>query len=151
TDQWNGSVSLTTPTFRHLTASASFAIARTPIFREAAPGRSQQITATIDLRPTNALRSTFQLSRLTIDRRRCGSRFSTETIPRLKVEYQLSPAIFFRFVGQYSARHRSPLVDRNGVPIWVPIVPDTTGVPDRGPDQGEDTNEFRMDWLFSYR
>jgi hypothetical protein len=112
-----------------------------PIFREAAPGRSTQLDATVDVRPTAGLRGTFQLSRLTLDRSRDGSRFSTETIPRLKVEYQLTRAIFFRFVGQYSAREQAPLLDLAGNPILVAGVKDT----------GFTENEFRMDWLFSYR
>ena len=70
-----------------------------------------------------------------------GSQFSSETIPRIKVEYQVSPPIFLRLVGQYAARSRSALRDRNGNPILVNAVLDT----------GEVTNEFSTDWLFSYR
>jgi len=32
----------------------------------------------------------------------------------LKTEYQVTPAIFLRLVGQYSARSRTPLLDRSG-------------------------------------
>lgn len=140
-NQWSGSLGVTSPTYRHFTAAASVGWGEIPIFREAAPGRSTQLDATVDIRPTAGLRGTFQLSRQTLDRSRDGSRFSTETIPRLKVEYQLTRAIFFRFVGQYSAREQAPLLDRAGNPIVV------AGVKDPGITQ----NEFRMDWLFSYR
>jgi hypothetical protein len=78
---------------------------------------------------------------LTIARKSDGSRFSSETIPRIKVEYQVSPPIFLRLVGQYAARSRSPLRDRNGNPILVNGVIDS----------GSTTNEFSTDWLFSYR
>ena len=64
-----------------------------------------------------------------------------ETIPRLKTEYQVTPAIFLRLVGQYSARSRTPLIDRNGFPILVSGVTDV----------GSTTNEFSVDALFSYR
>jgi len=57
------------------------------------------------------------------------------------VEYQVSPPIFLRLVGQYAARSRSPLQDRNGNPILVNGVLDT----------GSTANEFSTDWLFSYR
>ena len=57
------------------------------------------------------------------------------------MEYQVSPPIFLRLVGQYAARSRSALRDRNGNPILVNGVLDT----------GETTNEFSTDWLFSYR
>lgn len=140
-NQWSGSFRVTTPTFRRFTATASVALARVPIFREAAPGSSRRLDASLDLRPTAALRTTLQFSRLTISRRRDGSRFSAETIPRVKLEYQVSPALFLRFVGQYAARARKPLEDREGRPILI------GGQLDAGTIQ----NEFRMDWLFSYR
>lgn len=140
-NQWSGSLRVTSPTFRQFTATASIGAARTPIFREAAPGRSLRIDASVDLRPTSAIRATAQFTRLALTRRRDGSRFSTETIPRLKVEYQLNRAVFFRVVGQYSARYRAPLLDRNGRPILLGGVKDA----------GTSSNEFRMDWLFSYR
>ena len=140
-DQWSGSLSVTTPTFRMFTGAASITTGRVPIFREAAPGSSSRISATINIRPTTALRSTLQFSRLTIGRRLDGSRFSSETIPRLKVEYQVSPPIFVRLVGQYAARSRSALRDRNGNPILVNGVLDA----------GETLNQFSTDWLFSYR
>ena len=140
-NQWSGSFGVTSPTYRIFTATASIAAGETPIFREAAPGSSLRIDASIDLRPTRALRGTLQFSRLALDRKRDGSRFSTETIPRLKVEYQLTRALFLRFVGQYSARSEAPLEDRTGNPILVNGVKDS----------GDTVNQFRMDWLFSYR
>jgi len=141
TDLWTGSVGATSPTYQYLTATASFGFGETPIFREAAPGRRRSIRATVDVRPTNSLRATLQFVRLTLTRARDDSRFSTENIPRLKIEYQITPSIFVRFIGQYTARTRSALVDRNGDAIFVENVRDT----------GDTSNEFRTDWLFSYR
>ena len=140
-NQWSGSLSATTPTWRRLTATGTVALGETPIFREAAPGRSLRLDVSVDLRPTAALRATLQMSRLKLDRRRDDSRFSSETIPRLKVEYQLSRALFLRFVGQYSAQTRAPLEDRFGNPVLIAGVKDA----------GLTLNQFRMDWLFSYR
>lgn len=140
-DQWGGSLSLTTPTFRHFTGTAAMTRGEVPVFREAAPGKSSRIDATLDVRPTTAIRSSLQFSQLTINRRTDGSRFSKETIPRLKIEYQVSPPIFLRLVGQYAARSRTALRDRNGNPILINGVIDT----------GDVRNEFSADWLFSYR
>jgi hypothetical protein len=140
-DELGGSLSVTTPTYRVFSWTASVTEGRVPIFSEAAPGRSSRIDAALDVRPTTAIRSSLQFSRLTIARKSDGSRFSSETIPRIKVEYQISPPIFLRLVGQYAARSRSPLRDRNGNPILVNGVLDA----------GETTNEFSTDWLFSYR
>jgi hypothetical protein len=140
-DQYSGSFRVTTPTLRFLSATAGITRGKTPIFREAAQGRSTRIDAAVDLRPTTSIRGSLQFSRLTLDRSRDDSRFSKETIPRLKVEYQMTRAIFFRAVGQYAARSRSALQDRNGQLILVDGVPDAGG----------SSNEFTTDWLFSYR
>ena len=144
-DQFGGSFRITTPTLRFFSATASVSHGKTPIFREAAPGRSTRIDGALDLRPTTALRGSLQFSRLVIERSgkgtADGTRFSTETIPRLKLEYQVSQALFLRLVGQYAARSRSTLIDRDGSLILVGGLP----VPATA------TNEFSMDWLFSYR
>ena len=140
-DQFGGSFRVTTPTLRFFSATASISRGKTPIFREAAPGRSTRIDGALDLRPTTSLRGSVQFSRLIIERSRDDSRFSTETIPRLKMEYQVSQALFLRLVGQYAARSRTSLHDRNGNPILVNGVLQSA----------TSTNEFSMDWLFSYR
>jgi len=61
---------------------------------------------------------------------------------RLKVEYQLTRDIFFRYVGQYSAQVRDTLRDpRTGDQLIV-----------NGTPQGRSTTtEFRNDLLFSYK
>ncbi|MGK2961484.1 MAG: DUF5916 domain-containing protein [Gemmatimonadaceae bacterium] len=140
-DQIGGSFRITTPTLRYFSATAGVTHGRTPIFSEAAPGRSTRFDGAIEMRPTAALRTTLQVSRLTLDRTRDDSRFSTETIPRIKTEYQVTRALFLRLVGQYAARSRSPLVNRDGVPLLLDGVL----------DPGSEVNELSMDWLFSYR
>jgi hypothetical protein len=140
-DQWSGSFRVTTPTLKFMSATAGVTTGRTPIFREASPGRSTRIDGAVDLRPTTSVRASLSFSRQTLDRKFNDSRFSTETIPRLKVEYQMTRAIFFRLVGQYAARSRSSLIDRNGNAILVNGVLDA----------GTKSNEFTTDWLFSYR
>lgn len=138
---WSGTMNVTTPTYRHFTATVGVGWGETPLFREAAPGRNFTISGIVDLRPTEALRGTFQLTRLALTRARDGSRHSLETIPRLKLEYQVNRSLFLRFIGQYAAREAAPLRDRNGNPVLIGGVL----------DQGGTSNEFRMDWLFSYR
>ena len=140
-NQFSGSVNVTSPTYQLFTATASVGVSSTPIFAEGSGGSSRSISGTVDFRPTNALRATIQFTRLTLDRELDGSRFSTETIPRLKLEYQISPAIFVRVIGQYAARSRSPLRDRNGNGILVDSVL----------DNGSSSNNISADWLFSYR
>ena len=117
-NQLGGSFRVTTPTLRFFSASTALSYGQTPIFREAAPGRSTRIDGSLELRPTTSLRTSLQFSRLTLDRTRDDSRFSKETIPRIKTEYQISRAFFLRLVGQYAARSRSPLVSRLGYPSF---------------------------------
>lgn len=140
-NQWGGSVQVTTPTYRLFTAAAGVSRREVPIFAEAAPGTGTGFNATVDLRPAPGLRGTLQFTRFALDRKRDGSRFSSETIPRLKLEYQVTRAVFLRFVGQYAARTRAPLEDPSGNPVLIGGVK----------DPGSAVNEFRMDWLFSYR
>jgi hypothetical protein len=140
-DVWSGTLRLTTPTWRLLTANASVGFGGTPIFREATRGRQLRLSGTVDVRPTGQLRVALQYTQLVITRDRDGSRFSREAIPRLKVEYQLTRAIFFRFVGQYTARTRDALYDAAGNPILVDGVTASA----------TSSNEMRTDLLFSYR
>src|SRR5207244_6815054 len=71
-----------------------------------------------------------------------GSLFSTSNIPRVNLEYQLSLAVFFRYVGQYFAQDQVALEDpRTGQPILVNGSGAAAVV----------TNDFRNDLLFSYK
>lgn len=133
--------SLTTPAWQQLTASATIQYGATANFAEAARATSTSLAAEVDLRPTRAVRVTAQYSRLVIYRQN-RSWFSSEDIPRLKVEYQASRSIFFRVVGQYTSLRSDALRDpATGLPIVI-------GSAVAAPSSSED---FRVDWLFSYR
>ncbi len=114
----------------------------TPIFDEAATGRQTEWSASLNWRPTPQVRVAAQYARSVLTRSRDGSRFGSEDIPRLKVEYQATRSIFVRFVGQYTARQREALRDPvSGYPLLINGV-----LADRSI-----TNDLRVDWLFSYR
>ncbi|HEX8899401.1 MAG TPA: hypothetical protein VF751_11945, partial [Chthoniobacterales bacterium] len=69
-------------------------------------------------------------------------------IPRLKVEYQLSRAVFVRAVGEYNSSKQDALRDETRT--FAPILlrqPDGTFEP----AVGTTSNRFRADWLFSYQ
>jgi hypothetical protein len=137
----SGGLSASTPVFRTFSASLSASASGAAIFPEAARGRQRRVSVALNWRPAAQVRVAAQYLRNTIDRSRDGSRFSAEDIPRLKVEYQASRAIFFRFVGQYAARQRDALMDAAARPIAVGgTLADETA-----------SNDFRVDWLFSYR
>jgi Domain of unknown function (DUF5916) len=136
-----GSLTLNTPN-RAVTASATVAAGALPLFPEASEGRRVALVSVAALRPTTSLRLELRWVHQRLTRARDGSRFSTANIPRLKLEYQLSRAIFVRYVGQYFAQDQVALRDpRTGQPLLVngsaagPVV----------------TNDFRNDVLFSYK
>ncbi len=136
----SASVRATTPTYRQFTASASAGYGAVAIFPEAREGRQVRLGGTVDWRPTTQVRVAFQYTRVVISHPMAGTRFSTEAIPRLKIEYQAGRALFVRFVGQYAARTRNALVGPTG-PILVGGERSTASL----------TNDLRVDWLFSYR
>src|SRR5213596_3092653 len=112
------------------------------IFPEASEGRQVALTTVAALRPTPALRVEARWVHQRLTRARDGSRFSTANIPRLKLEYQLTRAIFVRYIGQYFAENQAALVDpRTGQPLLV--NGDTA--------RAIVTNDFRNDLLFSYK
>src|SRR5260370_37375939 len=69
-------------------------------------------------------------------------------MPRLKLEYQVSRAILFRYVGQYFAQHQAALADpRTGQPLFL----SPTGSAPFQPAAAQIVNDFRNDFLFSYK
>ena len=76
-----------------------------------------------------------------ITRWRDNSLLSSASVPRVKVEYQLSRPLFLRFVGQYDNRQRDALRD----PVTdQPLVINSTLA------GRQVTRDFRVDWLVSY-
>lgn len=138
---WSGLGALSTPN-RALKADVSLGYASGPIFAEASEGRALNLFLNLEWKPTSTLRVYGQWPHQRLTRAQGGSWFSTANIPRLKVEYQLTRDIFFRYVGQYFAQDRDTLRDpRSGTPLLVSgtVAARTT------------ETEFRNDFLFSYK
>ncbi len=148
TNQFGTSLDVTTPTYRYVTASASLSYGATPLFAEASEGKAFQLQGSVDFRPRARIRVGLSYVRSALTRDRDGSTFSTENIPRLKVEYHATRSIFFRFVGQYTARERDALYDPQGRPL---AVDDGSGSGRLVPVGPTTSNDLRADWLFSYR
>jgi hypothetical protein len=141
---WGVGAALNTPN-RALSAGFRVAYQGQPIFDEASRGRAFGLDVNVGWRPTDALRVEASWVHRRLVRSSDDSRFSIANIPRVKVEYQLSRAIFFRYVGQYEAEESAALVSpTTGRPIRIGA--DTAAnVGARRP------NEFRSDVLFSFR
>ena len=144
---WGGSVGASTPS-RALTLSVDAGYGAAVIFAEAAEGRGRFVNVASEWRPTATLRVETSVVHQRLFRARDGSEFSTATIPRIKTEYQLSRAVFLRYIGQYVAQDRAPLVDpRSG----FPLIASPIGEARFGPSGVLLLNEFRNDVLFSYK
>src|SRR3989454_3618935 len=127
---------------RAFTLTANLSYGATAIFAEAAAGRQFVVQATAAWKPSPAVHLEARWAHVRLTRARDGSRFSTANIPRVKLEYQLSRAVFFRYVGQYFAQDQVALEDpRTGQPILVNGSGAAAVV----------TNDFRNDLLFSYK
>ena len=113
----------------------------TAIFPEAARGTVTQVAAAATLRPSAGIRIEAQTTFNRITRSQDGTLFARTIIPRLKIEYQPTRALFFRVVGEYISEVRSDLVDpRTGNQILINGTPATGG----------ERNDFRVDLLASY-
>ena len=138
---WGGNIGFNTPN-RAFTFSANIGAGKGVIFSEAAESRGVNTFLGITWKPTAALRVDGQWVRQRLNRAQDGSWFSTANIPRLKIEYQLTRDIFFRYVGQYTAQEVDALRD--------PRTGDSLVIGGAAQPRRTDT-EFRNDVLFSYR
>lgn len=140
---WGANLGLNTPN-RALSGSVGLGYNAQPVFDEASRGRQLSAFVGTTWRPTDALRVEAQWVHRRLTRAADGARFSIANIPRVKVEYQLSRAIFFRYVGQYEAEEQAALVSPiTGGPIFIGT--------DTVPVGAFARNRFRSDLLFSYR
>jgi hypothetical protein len=135
------SVTVNTPTFRRFNASVTLARDETPIFAEGSEGTDLRATASLTLRPTVSMRAEGSLQYSKIDREYDGSEFARTVIPRLKVEYQPTRALFFRVVSQYQSQRTSQLLTPWGQEIFR-----QNGAPVGGGELGA----LQTDWLVSY-
>jgi hypothetical protein len=132
---------VTTPTFRKFNATTTISRNEVAIFAEGSTGRELRATAGLTLRPTKSVRSEATMTFSQIDRDFDGSEYARTVIPRLKVEYQPTRALFFRVVSQYQAQRTSGLLTPTGDQIFL-----QNGSPVAGGDGGT----LQTDWLVSY-
>ena len=109
------------------------------------------ILSTIDLlwRPTDRIRSELIYDHQQVNRRTDRSLVALTRVPRLKIEYQLSRAVFLRFVGQYTSNQVDSLRDDSRTNDPILFRDPVTGKFTRSAASA--SNLFRLDWLFSYR
>lgn len=140
--------SLQTPNFKTLSLVSSLLVGKDDNFFEWASGRL--ILGNLDLiwRPTDRLRTELIYDHQQVNRRSDGSTVSRIQIPRLKVEYQLSRAVFLRVIGQYTSTRTDALRDDSRTEGAILLRDPGTGAFTR--TTASTVNTFRVDWLFSY-
>jgi hypothetical protein len=141
-------LNVTTPTWNTFSASLLAIFGQDENFYEWAQANIWYESWTLAWRPTQKLRvdGTYQAQGYV--RRTDNSTVQIGRIPRLKLEYQLSRAIFVRAVGEYDSSKQDALRDETRT--FAPILlrqPDGTFLP----AVAETSNRFRLDWLFSYQ
>ena len=138
---YTATYSVTTPMFQKVNGTMSVATGGTAIYAEASNGYQVLTTLTLGLRPTASARIDLSLVNSRIVRDRDQSEYAHSTIPRIKLEYQPTRALFFRLITEYRSERRAALVDPvTGAPLLIGGVP-----------AGAQSFEgLRMDWLASY-
>lgn len=130
-----------TPTYQSFGADFSASVGEAAIFDEAALGFGYELEAGLNLRPATSMRVELEAEFVRIFRDSDESEFARAFIPRLKIEYQPTRALFFRMITEYQAERRAPLQDpETGLPIAVAGTI----------DGGDDANGFRTDLLAAY-
>lgn len=120
-------------------------------YYEWSPANIWLLNNTIQLRPTNQIRLDLSYILQSYDRRSDGSQVAITHIPRLRLEYQISRAIFIRAIGEYRSSSVDSLRDdgRTGDPIL--IYDEDAGVYSRDLALASQANRFRPELLFSYQ
>ena len=142
-------LSLTTPEFKHFSGYANAVWGKDENFYEWSSGNIAYVTVQLDWRPTEKLRLNGTYNLQNVGRRSDGSLVARRQIPRLKLEYQATRAIFGRVIAQYDAQYQDALRDdsRTGRPVY--LFDSTTGAYTRTLEQRN--NGLRLDVLFAWQ
>jgi len=138
---------LTTPQWKQFSGNAQIIGGQDDNFDEWSSAWILYTTLEGDWRPTDKVRVNGRFLEQRVYRKSDASLVRLRSIPRLKLEYQLSRPIFVRFVGQYDGLKVDALRDdsRTGDPILIRTANGFRPAP------AVERGGLRMDWLFSYQ
>lgn len=140
---------INTPQLNTFSGSLFLVAGRDDNFFEWARADIYFITLRLNWNPTDQLRFNLLYNHQQYVRYNDKSTVGLRRVPRLKVEYQITPSIFLRLVGQYDANFVDTLRDNSRTEDPILILDRETGEYNR--TQRRRSNNFRIDWLFSYR
>jgi hypothetical protein len=142
-------VTLNTPQFSRFSGSIFYLWGHDENFYEWSPATITFATYALNWRPNEKIRVSPQWQLQSYDRRTDGTRVADGRIPRLKVEYQATRAIFLRAIGEYNAQRQDTLRDDSRTNLPIVIRDPATGL--YAPATAFERNRFRVDALFSYQ
>ena len=132
-----------TPQWSQFNASLLYVFGQDENFFEWAQANINYISLATNFRPTDHLRINGTLSYQDYWRRTDHSLAGRNAIPRVKVEYQFTRAIFLRAVGEYDLSEHDDLRDETRT-FFPLIIGGKKALATR-------SAQFHADWLFSYR
>ncbi len=141
--------SLNTPQLNTFSGNLFVVAGRDDNFFEWAPADIYFLTLTLNWNPTDQLRFNLLYNHQQYVRADDKSNVGLRRVPRLKGEYQITPSLFVRLVGQYDSNFRDELRDNSRTDDPILIRNPRTGEFSRTTRQR--SNRLRFDWLFSYR
>ncbi len=142
-------LSLTTPDFKRFSGNVQLLWGKDENFFEWAGADIWYVTVEADFRPTSQLRLNALYDLQQFKRRTDASLVGRRQIPRLKLEYQATRAIFARVIAEYDAQQQDALRDdsRSGRPILIRDA--VSGA--YQPALGSRDNRLRLDVLFAWQ
>ncbi len=109
------------------------------------------IDSRLAFRPTSQIRLEGTYVLTNYQRRTDGTTVSLTHIPRLRLEYQVTRALFLRLVGEYRTASRDDLRDDGRTNDPILIFDPSDGVYQRGPAEARDVHGLRSDFLLSFQ
>jgi len=136
-------LSFATPSFKTFNANVFVLYGQDENFEEWSSGDIFWLTLNAGFRPTEKARIDLSYNQTTVDRSSDGTQVYNSIIPRAKLEYQITRAIFVRLVGEYNSYRRDALRDDTR----------TNGALLIGDERqyGLREDSFRGDFLFSFQ
>ncbi len=141
-------ITLSTPQFNRFSGFLRYGFGRDPNYDEWADANIRNIEIEGRYTPTDQLRFHLRYDHQQHFRASDKSLVSLSRVPRLKVEYQVTPTLFVRFVGQYRSLYKDKLRDdsRTDLPIYY-----RTGDGSFVLAESRRSNNIQADFLLSYR
>jgi hypothetical protein len=140
---------LNTPRLNAFSANIFLVGGRDDNFFEWAPADIYFATITLNYNPTDQLRAQLLYNHQHYVRADDKSTVGLRRVPRLRVEYQITPSFFVRLVGEYDSNFRDELRDNSRTDDPILILDRETGTYHR--TQERERNIIHVDWLLSYR